>query len=108
VVIAIPLLTFAGMSRMRPKRLLADKAYDANSLRRWLKVRRIRAVIPSTATRTKPFSLDRKAYKRRNQIERFFARLKNWRRIATRLMIAWPAITLRPSRLYLQSSQGTE
>jgi transposase len=72
------------MGRMRPKRLLADKAYDANSLRRWLKVRRIRAVIPSTATRTKPFGLGRKAYKRRNHIERFFARLTNWRRIATR------------------------
>src|SRR5215210_130519 len=30
---AIPLLTYAGMSRIRPKRLLADKAYDANALR---------------------------------------------------------------------------
>ncbi len=72
------------MSRIRPKRLIADRGYDANSLRRWLKVRRIRAVIPSRTTRTKPFGLDRKAYKRRNRIERLFARLKNWRRIATR------------------------
>jgi transposase len=28
--------------------------------------------------------LDRRAYKRRNTIERLFCRLKNWRRIATR------------------------
>ncbi|KAB0677565.1 transposase [Aureimonas leprariae] len=48
------------------------------------KARRIKAVIPSTATRTKPFPLDRRAYKRRNRIERLFRRLKNWRRIATR------------------------
>lgn len=81
---AIPLMIHAHMSHIRPKRLLADKAYDANSVRKWLKVRRIRAVIPSTATRTNPYPLDRKAYRRRNLIERFFGRLKNWRRIATR------------------------
>ncbi|MFC7555952.1 transposase [Pseudoroseomonas wenyumeiae] len=54
-----------------------DKAYDAESLRRWLKERRIKAVIPSTATRAKPFPLHRQAYRRRNQIERLFCRLKN-------------------------------
>lgn len=68
----------------RPRRLIADKAYDAMTLRRWLKRRRIKAVIPSLATRTFPFPLDRKAYKRRNVIERMWSRLKNWRRIATR------------------------
>ena len=31
-----------------------------------------------------PYPLDRRAYKRRNIIERLFCRLKNWRRIATR------------------------
>ena len=67
-----------------PKRLIADKAYDVDSLRTWLKTRRIKAVIPSTATRTLPYPLDRAAYRRRNLIERLFGRLKNWRRIATR------------------------
>lgn len=67
-----------------PRRLIADKAYDADGLRAWLKARRIKAVIPSTATRTVPYPLDRTAYRRRNLIERLFCRLKNWRRIATR------------------------
>ncbi len=40
-----------------------------DSLRRWLRARRIEAVIPSTATRTVPQALDH---------------MKNWRRIATR------------------------
>jgi transposase len=57
---------------------------DAESLRRWLKTRHIKAVIPSTATRTKPYPLDQCAYRRRNQIERLFCRLKNWRRVAAR------------------------
>lgn len=67
-----------------PRRLLADKAYDADSLRNWLKARRVQAVIPSNATRRTPYPLDRTAYKRRNLIERMFCRLKDWRRIATR------------------------
>ena len=67
-----------------PKHLIADKAYDADSLRGWLKFRRIKAVIPSTATRTIPHPLDRALYRRRNLIERLFCRLKNWRRLATR------------------------
>jgi transposase len=67
-----------------PKRLIADKAYDAESFRSWLAKRHIKAVIPSTASRTTPYPIDRKAYCRRNVIERLFCRLKNWRRIATR------------------------
>lgn len=77
---AIPLLSRAAPA----KRLLADKAYDADSLRNWLKQRRIKAVIPSTATRRTPYPLDKRTYRRRNVIERLFCRLKNWRRIATR------------------------
>jgi transposase len=67
-----------------PKRLLADKAYDADSLRSWLKARQIKAVIPSSKARTVPYAYNRRAYQRRNIIERLFCRLKNWRRIATR------------------------
>lgn len=67
-----------------PKRLLADKAYDADRFRIWLADRKITAVIPSTASRTVPYPIDRKAYRRRNVIERMFCKLKNWRRIATR------------------------
>jgi transposase len=77
---AMPLLAAIA----RPNRLIADKAYDADSLRSWLKIRRIQAVIPSTATRTVPYPLDRAVYRRRNLIERLFCRLKNWRRLATR------------------------
>lgn len=77
---AVPLLERVAL----PKRVIADKAYDADRLRRWLATRQIKAVIPSTATRTTPYPLNRRAYRHRNQIERLFCRLKNWRRIATR------------------------
>ncbi|WP_368661475.1 transposase [Paracoccus sp. (in: a-proteobacteria)] len=58
--------------------MLADKAYDADGLRQWLSRARIKTVIPSSAARRTPYPLDRKAYRRRNVIERLFCRLKNW------------------------------
>jgi transposase len=67
-----------------PRRLLADRAYDANSLRTELAQRRIKAVIPPNPTRKHPHRYDKAAYKGRNVIERMFCRLKDFRRIATR------------------------
>ena len=67
-----------------PKRLLADKGYDANSLRSRLAETATEAVIPSTRSRKTPIPYDKKAYRNRNRIERAFCRLKDWRRIATR------------------------
>ncbi len=64
--------------------MLADRAYDANSLRDWLADRGVKAVIPPNPTRKHPHAYDAKAYKGRNLIERMFCRLKDFRRIATR------------------------
>jgi len=68
----------------RPRSLLADRAYDAISLRDILATRSIKAVIPPSPTRKHPHSYDKRAYKARNVIERMFCRLKDFRRIATR------------------------
>jgi IS5 family transposase len=54
ITMAAPLLGAVA----RPKRLLADKAYDADSLRKWLKQRKVKAVIPSTDSRRTPYPLD--------------------------------------------------
>ena len=66
------------------KRLIADKAYDTNRLRSLLRERGIKAVIPSIARRKPLIPYNRAAYRQRNLIERMFARLKDYRRIATR------------------------
>jgi transposase len=68
----------------QPKSLLADRAYDARSLREALAKQRIKAVIPPNPTRKHPHRYDKTAYKGRNVIERMFCRLKDFRRIATR------------------------
>jgi len=66
------------------KRLIADKAYDADHLRERLQRRGTEPVIPARGSRSVAFPHDRHAYRRRNVIERMFGKLKNWRRIATR------------------------
>ncbi len=67
-----------------PRRLLADRAYDATSLRSWLTEHGCQPVIPPNPTRKNPHAYDPVIYKQRNAIERFFCRLKDFRRIHTR------------------------
>jgi transposase len=64
--------------------LLADKAYDANALLEYLAESGIAAVIPPKANRKEQRGYDRHLYKDRNLVERFFNRIKQFRRIATR------------------------
>jgi transposase len=80
IVLAPALIAAIG----RFKRLIADKAYDANSLRQLLARLGARAVIPSTTSRRTPIPYSKSLYRQRNLIERMFARLKDFRRIATR------------------------
>jgi transposase len=80
VMMAEELLSAAGPV----ERLIADKAYDTNRLRTVLQQRGIEAVIPSSGRRKPLIPYDRAAYRQRNLIERMFARLKDFRRVATR------------------------
>ncbi|MGL6036676.1 MAG: transposase, partial [Legionella sp.] len=64
--------------------LLADKAYDSNEFREELKNRGTTAVISSKKNRIILIEHDRHIYKERNYVERFFNRIKSFRRIATR------------------------
>ena len=67
----------------RPRRVLADKAYDSKPCARLVAEHRRQAVIPSTRLR-KPRSPTTDAYRLRNRIERCFNKLKHFRRFATR------------------------
>ena len=66
------------------KELLADRGYDADWFRRALIEKGIRPCIPSKRNRKTPTPYDKATYKKRHLIENMFARLKDWRRIATR------------------------
>jgi len=64
--------------------LIADKAFDANTLRATLNERGALAVIPAKADRKTPIPHDPEMYKWRHLVENFFQRIKEFRRIATR------------------------
>ncbi len=64
--------------------LVADKGYDANALVMSIEASGAQAVIPPRSNRIAPRQYDRCTYQARNRIERFFNRIKHYRRIATR------------------------
>jgi transposase len=64
--------------------VLADRAYDADSLHDVILEQGGKPVIPPRRHRKYQHRYDRIAYKQRWGIEGFFAKLKQWRRIATR------------------------
>lgn len=66
------------------KELLADKGYDSDWFRNALATRGITPCIPPTANRKIHHAYDKQLYRQRHKIENLFARLKDWRRIATR------------------------
>ena len=63
---------------------MADKGYDANHLCEKITEQGAKAIIPPKRNRKvqRPYDLD--LYKERNLIERFFNKLKQFRRVATR------------------------
>ena len=64
--------------------LIADRGYDADWFRAALAERGIAACIPSKNNRKVPIPHDTALYRQRHKVENLFAKLKDWRRIATR------------------------
>ena len=64
--------------------VLADKGYDSDDLLKYVASLKAEAVIPAKKNRTIQRPLNRELYKDRNKVERFFNRVKHYRRIATR------------------------
>ena len=64
--------------------VLADKAYDAEWIRAMIEAQNAVPVIPERSTATTPHAFSRALYRTRDRVERFFNKLKQFRRIATR------------------------
>ncbi len=66
------------------KVMLADRGYDADWFRQALKEKDIAPCIPPKKNRKKQIFYDKELYRKRHKVENMFAKLKDWRRIATR------------------------
>jgi transposase len=68
----------------KARMLIADKGYDSDDFREALKARGTEPCIPPRRNRKAPRDYDKALYRKRHKIENLFAKLKDWRRIATR------------------------
>ncbi len=90
------------LAGLRPRHVVADAAYDSDAIRDQIRRSKARACIRPNPTRRVKKRYDRARYKHRNVIERFFAAIKRFRRVATRyekkaenfLGFVWLAATL--------------
>ena len=64
--------------------MLADKAYGADRIRELIQDRGATPNIPPKSNRRWKPCFSKRLYRERNLIERFFSKLKHFRRVATR------------------------
>jgi putative transposase len=68
----------------KPGAVVADKGYDSKPFATLVESLGAEVVIPSRSNAKQPRIIDWNLYKDRNKIERFFNRIKHYRRVATR------------------------
>jgi transposase len=76
--------TFELLDYAQGPALIGDTRYDSNEFRAELRARGLKAVISSKPERKRKLPKDRKRYRQRYLVEKFFHSLKRFRAIATR------------------------
>ena len=105
---AVPAL-LAGLPT--PGTVVADRGYDSNAVLDLIRQSGARPSIPSCSRRLVRRSIDPAIYRERNLVERFFCKLKQFRRVATRFdklarnFLA--AVALASTRLWLRAYEST-
>src|SRR5215831_1311298 len=88
-----------------PEQLLGDKGYDSDAVRQEIEDHGGEPIIPTKANRKIQCTVDKAVYALRNRIERFFNRLKNSRRVATRydkLIESFAAFVIATIRIWIR------
>ena len=67
-----------------PEVVIADKGYDKKALVDQIESRGAEAVIPTQKSRKEQREIDPHLYRERNVCERFWSKVKQYRRVATR------------------------
>ena len=78
------LKTIAQMPQLQLCEVLMDRAYEGNETRELAFALGFNPVVPPNPNRRLPWKYDKELYKKRNEVERLFRRLKRFRRVFTR------------------------
>lgn len=98
------------LAALPPSQVVADRGYDSMALVRFVAERGGEAHIPTQSRVRLQRSISRDIYRQRNLVERFFCKLKQFRRIATRFdkhatnFLA--AIALASTRIWLRAIES--
>jgi transposase len=99
------------LAGLKCRHVVADRGYDADALLELIRATGAKPHIPSLSRRLVHRSVNRRVYRQRNLVERFFCKLKHFRRIATRFdklarnFLA--AVALASARLWLRTYEST-
>nr|WP_232446062.1 IS5 family transposase [Burkholderia ubonensis] len=72
------------VEHLRTGAVIADKGYDSDAFVNTIRASRAKAVIPPRSNRKTKRRYSRALYRTRNIVERFFNRIKHFRRVSTR------------------------
>lgn len=72
------------IEHLRAKAVIADKGYDADAFVQTIRATGAKLVIPPRSNRRTKRRYSRTLYRTRNLVERFFNRIKHFRRVSTR------------------------
>nr|WP_230947496.1 IS5 family transposase [Burkholderia territorii] len=72
------------VEHLRTAAVIADKGYDSDAFAATIRAAGAKVVIPPRSNRTTKRQYSRVLYRTRNIVERFFNRIKHFRRVATR------------------------
>jgi len=91
--------------------IIADKGYDADRVRSHIRAQGAIPNIPNRSNRKKKYRWKKVLYRERNHVERFFNKLKQFRRIATRYdklgATFFAFIKIAAMRIWLRSIEST-
>ena len=91
--------------------VIADKAYDADSVRTCIRDQGALPNIPNRGNRKRKYRWKKAVYRGRNRVERFFNKLEQFRHIATRYdklgANFFAFIQLASIRIFLRSIDST-
>jgi len=91
--------------------VIADKGYDADRIRSCIRGQGAIPNIPNKSNRKRRYRWKKAIYRKRNHVERFFNKLKQFRRIATRYdklgATFFAFLQLASVRIFLRSIEST-